>query len=70
MTRYLLQVYRGAEGSAYYPEKNLRSVSRGRLARRAQKLEREGFRVRLLTIADKDSANWAMPVTSDREPRP
>src|SRR2546421_13111364 len=42
MTRYLLHVYRGAEGSAYYPDKTLCSLSRGRLARRGQKLEREG----------------------------
>jgi hypothetical protein len=46
MTRYLLRVYRG---SAYYPEKKLQSTSRGRLERRAQQLEREGFRVRILT---------------------
>ena len=50
MTRYLLQVYRG---SAYYPNKKLQSVSRGRLERRAQQLEREGFRVRLLVVGGK-----------------
>jgi hypothetical protein len=47
MTRYLLRVYRG---SAYHPEKKLQSMSRGRLERRAQQLEREGFRVRILTV--------------------
>jgi hypothetical protein len=47
MTRYLLRVYRG---SAYYPEKKLQSLSRGRLERRAQQLERDGFRVRLLAV--------------------
>ena len=47
MTRYLLRVYRG---SAYYPDKKLQSLSRGRLERRALQLEREGFRVKLLTI--------------------
>ena len=46
MTRYLLRVYRG---SAYHPEKKLHSTSRGRLERRARQLEREGFRVRMLT---------------------
>jgi hypothetical protein len=51
MTRYLLRVYRG---SAYYPEKKLQSTSRGRLERRAQQLEREGFRVRILT-ADREA---------------
>ena len=50
MTRYLLRVYRGTEGSVYYPDKTLRSLSRGRLSRRGQKLEREGFRVRLVAI--------------------
>jgi hypothetical protein len=49
MTRYLLRVY-GTEGSAYYPDKTLRSLSRGRLARRGEKLEREGFQVRLVAI--------------------
>ena len=47
MTRYLLRVYRG---SAYYPDKKLQSTRRGRLERRARQLEREGFRVRLLTV--------------------
>ena len=47
MTRYLLRVYRG---SAYYPDKKLQSVSRGRLERRAEQLEREGFRVKLLAV--------------------
>lgn len=47
MTRYLLRVYRG---SAYHPEKMLQSTSRGRLERRAQQLEREGFRVRMLAV--------------------
>jgi hypothetical protein len=47
MTRYLLRVYRG---SAYYPDKKLQSLSRGRLERRAQQLEREGFRVRLQAV--------------------
>ncbi len=51
MTRYVLRVYRGPDRSAYYPDKTLRSFSRGRLARRGQKLEREGFRVRLVAIA-------------------
>jgi hypothetical protein len=46
MTRYLLRVYRG---EAYYPDKKLQSLSRGRLERRAQQLEREGFRVKLLS---------------------
>jgi hypothetical protein len=50
MTRYLLQVYRG---SAYYPDKKLQSLSRGRLERRAQQLEHEGFRVKLLAVAGK-----------------
>jgi hypothetical protein len=47
MTRYLLRVYRG---TAYYPEKKLQSTSRGRLERRARQLEREGFRVRILSV--------------------
>jgi len=47
VTRYLLQVYRG---SSYYPDKELHSLSRGRLERRAEQLEREGFQVKLLTI--------------------
>jgi hypothetical protein len=47
MTRYLLRVYRG---SAYHPDKKLQSLSRGRLERRAQQLEREGFRVSLLAV--------------------
>jgi hypothetical protein len=47
MTRYLLRVYRGA---TYYPDKQVGSQSLGRLERRAQQLEREGYRVRLLTI--------------------
>lgn len=50
MTRYLLRVYRG---SAYHPERKLQSTNRGRLERRAHQLEREGFRVRLLT-ADRE----------------
>jgi hypothetical protein len=49
MTRYLLRVYRG---SAYHPELRLQSTSRGRLERRAQQLEREGFRVRVLTARE------------------
>jgi hypothetical protein len=49
MTRYLLRVY-GTEGSVYFPDQTLRSLSRGRLARRGQKLEREGFRVTLVAI--------------------
>jgi hypothetical protein len=48
MTRYLLRVYRG---SNYYPDKRLQSVSRGRLERRAEQLEREGFRVSLKVVA-------------------
>jgi hypothetical protein len=47
MTRYLLRVYRG---SAYHPERKLQSTSRGRLERRAHQLEREGYRVRLLSV--------------------
>jgi hypothetical protein len=47
MTRYLLRVYRG---SAYYPDKRLESLSRGRLERRAEQLRHEGFSVRMLTI--------------------
>jgi hypothetical protein len=50
MTRYLLRVYRG---SSYYPDKKLNSVSRGRLERRAQQLEREGFRVWLSRVNGK-----------------
>jgi|GEM_PF-4423013 len=52
MTRYLLRVYRGA---AYYPDKRLQSTSRGRLERRARQLEREGFRVRVLTVGEERS---------------
>jgi hypothetical protein len=48
MTRYLLQVYRG---SSYYPDKNLQSRSRGRIERRAQQLEHEGFQVRLIVAS-------------------
>jgi hypothetical protein len=43
-----LQVYRG---SSYYPDKGVQSLSRGRLERRAEQLEREGFRVRLLAVS-------------------
>ena len=52
MTRYLLRVYRG---SAYYPDKKLQSVSRGRVERRARQLEREGFHVRIMTVAPERS---------------
>ncbi len=55
MTRYLLRVY-GTEGSVYYPDQTLRSLSRGRLARRGQKLEREGFRVSLVAITGDNCA--------------
>ena len=47
MARYLLRVYRGP---TYYPDKQVGSQSLGRLERRAQQLEREGYRVKLLTI--------------------
>jgi hypothetical protein len=47
MTRYLLRVYRG---SAYHPERKLQSTNRGRLEIRARQLEREGFRVRMLSV--------------------
>jgi hypothetical protein len=49
MTRYLLQVYKA---SSYYPDRDLQSLSRGRLERRAQQVEREGFRVKLLPLRD------------------
>jgi hypothetical protein len=49
MTRYLLQVYKG---SSYHPDRDLHSLSRGRLERRAEQLEREGFRVKLLPLRD------------------
>lgn len=55
MTRYLLRVYRGP---TYYPDKQVRSQSLGRLERRAQQLEREGYRVTLLAITD---ATASMP---------
>jgi hypothetical protein len=47
MTRYLLRVYKGA---TYYPDKQVRSQSLGRLERRALQLEREGYRVKLSAI--------------------
>ena len=49
MTRYLLQVYRE---SCYFPDRDLHSLSRGRLERRAEQLEREGFQVKLLALRD------------------
>ena len=49
MTRYLLQVYKGP---SYYPDRDLHSLSRGRLERRAEQLVREGFRVKLLPLRD------------------
>jgi hypothetical protein len=66
MTRYLLRVYRGTEGSAYYPDKTLRSLSRGRLEHRGQKLEREGFRVRLVTITGERCAPSTAPKHGER----
>ena len=47
MPLYVLQVYRGA---SYYPDRNLHSRSRGRLDRRAQQLEREGFHVIMIAV--------------------
>jgi hypothetical protein len=63
MTRYSLQVYRG---SAYYPDKDLRSLNRGRLARRGRELERAGFQVRLLVIAGSGHARSAAPIDHSR----
>jgi hypothetical protein len=48
MTRYLLRVYRG---SAYCPDKKLQSLSRGRLERRAEQLQHEGFQVTLVAVS-------------------
>jgi hypothetical protein len=59
MTRYSLQVYRG---SAYYPDKDLRSLSRAHLLRRARELEREGFSVRLLANAGRHRARSDAPM--------
>jgi hypothetical protein len=47
MMRYMLRVYRGA---TYYPDKQVQSQSLGRLERRAQQLEREGYRVKLIAV--------------------
>jgi hypothetical protein len=66
MTRYSLHVYRG---SAYYPDKDLRSFSRGRLARRARELERQGFHVRLLAIACEHRARSAAATDGKRPQR-
>ena len=66
MTHYVLRVYRGTEGSAYYPDKTLRSLSRGRLAHRGQKLEREGFRVRLVSITGDRCAPSTAPTNGKR----
>jgi hypothetical protein len=55
MTRYLLRVYRG---STYYPDKQVQSHSLGRLERRAQQLEHEGYRVKLAAIGREPGARW------------
>jgi hypothetical protein len=47
MTRYLLHVYRG---SVFYPDRSSQSVCRRRLARRARRFERDGFRVTLTPL--------------------
>ena len=58
MTRYLLLVYRG---TSYYPDKNLQSRSRGRIERRAQQLEHEGFRVRLTVVSGQSPEQASNP---------
>jgi hypothetical protein len=47
MTRYLLRVYRGG---AFYPDRSSDSLCRRRLARRARRFERDGFRVTLIAL--------------------
>jgi len=66
MTRYLLRVYRGTEGSAYFPDRTLRSRSRGRLEHRGQKLERDGFRVRVITITRDRCSPSTAPANGER----
>jgi hypothetical protein len=53
MTRYLLRVYRGP---AFYPDRSSQSVCRRRLARRARRFERDGFRVTLIALPTRAQA--------------
>jgi hypothetical protein len=43
----MLRVYRGP---AFYPDRSSQSVCRRRLARRARRFERDGFRVTLVAL--------------------
>lgn len=47
MSHYVLRVYTQA---GYRPDLGLRSISRMRTERRARRLQREGFRTRVLTV--------------------
>ena len=47
MTRYQLHVYRGP---VFYPDRSSQGVCRRRLARRARRFERDGFRVTLTPL--------------------